>query len=88
MSVALVTGAAQGLGRETALRLAAEGASVACLDIDGPAVSSVAEQITAAGRKAVACQADVASEQSVAKPAEQVAKKPAAQATEQPEAEE
>jgi NAD(P)-dependent dehydrogenase (short-subunit alcohol dehydrogenase family) len=67
---ALVTGAGAGIGRATALRLAAEGAGVACLDLDGPAVTSVADQIVARGGKAIACQADVASEPSVAEAVE------------------
>lgn len=42
---AVVTGAASGIGAATARRLAAEGAFVAALDIDGDAVGAVAEEI-------------------------------------------
>jgi NAD(P)-dependent dehydrogenase (short-subunit alcohol dehydrogenase family) len=62
----LVTGAGAGIGRATALRLAADGAGVACLDIDGPAAASVAGEITVAGGVAVAGQADVSSEPQLA----------------------
>ena len=43
--VAVVTGAASGIGKAMAERFAAEGADVAVLDIDGDAVSSVARKI-------------------------------------------
>jgi len=50
--IALVTGAAQGIGRATALLLAREGAAVAVTDIDAAAGEPVAEAIRAAGGKA------------------------------------
>ncbi|NBM17899.1 SDR family oxidoreductase [Streptomyces sp. GC420] len=51
--VVVVTGAGQGLGREHALALAAEGARVVVNDL-GDAAGSVAEEIRAAGGTAVA----------------------------------
>ena len=43
--VALVTGAGGGIGRAVAVRLAAEGASVVCADVDGQAARSTAEDV-------------------------------------------
>jgi len=59
---ALVTGAQQGIGRATALALAAAGADVAVnwLD-DRPAAESAAAEISRLGRKAVLVQGSVAS---------------------------
>ncbi|MFM9443038.1 SDR family oxidoreductase [Streptomyces acidiscabies] len=56
--VAVVTGAGQGLGREHALALAAEGAAVVVNDL-GEAAKSVAEEITASGGTAVADVGDI-----------------------------
>jgi NAD(P)-dependent dehydrogenase (short-subunit alcohol dehydrogenase family) len=78
--VALVTGAARprGIGRATALRLAADGADVACLDIARPYTEApghttatqddldgVVAEIEGLGRRAVAVRADVADEAEV-----------------------
>jgi NAD(P)-dependent dehydrogenase (short-subunit alcohol dehydrogenase family) len=47
--VALVTGVESGIGRATALRLAADGAAVGCLGLGEDALAGVAEEIRAAG---------------------------------------
>ena len=58
--VAIVTGAASGIGRATARRLASEGAAVACLDVSTAAVEEVAAGIVSAGGQALALTCDVA----------------------------
>jgi glucose 1-dehydrogenase len=63
--VALVTGAASGIGRATALALAQEGADVAVNDLNaGPAEDVVAE-VRTLGRRALLCPADVADQSAV-----------------------
>lgn len=51
--VAVVTGAAKGIGRSAALRFAEEGAKVVCTDMDEDAGYKVADEIGAAGGDAV-----------------------------------
>ena len=57
--VAIVSGSGRGIGREIALKLASEGASVVINDLDAePAAQTVAE-IVAAGGSAIACPGSV-----------------------------
>jgi len=62
---AVVTGASSGIGRATARRLAAEGAAVACLDIDDDRLTAVVAEIEDAGGHALAIHCDVAEEDAV-----------------------
>ncbi len=57
--MAIVTGAARGLGREIALTLAAAGLAVAAADINADAAAATAAAIEAAGGKSVGLQLDV-----------------------------
>lgn len=59
---AIVTGGAGGIGRATAMALAAEGAAVAVVDVNGEAADAVAAEIRDAGFTAIAIRADVSSE--------------------------
>jgi 3-oxoacyl-[acyl-carrier protein] reductase len=61
--VAIITGAAQGIGREYALRFAREGAVVVIADLREEQARGVANEIGAAGGRALAMRADVTSEE-------------------------
>jgi 2,3-dihydro-2,3-dihydroxybenzoate dehydrogenase len=63
--VALVTGAAGGIGTEVARKLALNGAAVALLDRDVPALWALAEELSAAGHRVAAVVADVTSSSEV-----------------------
>jgi 3-oxoacyl-[acyl-carrier protein] reductase len=61
----LITGAASGIGRETALIFAREGANVVCADIDAEGARRTAEAVVQKGRKSLAVQTDVTSHEQV-----------------------
>jgi len=63
--VALVTGAGSGIGQAAARRLAEEGASVFCVDLNGAAVEALAAELKGDGYPAAAWQCDVSSETAV-----------------------
>jgi 3-oxoacyl-[acyl-carrier protein] reductase len=64
---ALITGAGNGIGRETARRLAAEGVRVFSLDMDPAGNAETAAQVRAAGGVCEAVQGDVANAADVAR---------------------
>ena len=62
--VALITGAARGLGRAYAHRFARDGYAVVVADLNGPQAESVRDELTAAGGTAIATPTDVSVEAS------------------------
>lgn len=70
--VAVVTGAARGIGRAIALVLAREGAAVAALDLDSEGVADTTRQVRAIGGNALDQTCDVSDELAVRTAFEQV----------------
>jgi len=73
--VAIVTGAAQGIGAATAERLAREGRAVAVLDLQETEAQKVADGITTAGGTAIAVGCDVSDPDQVTTAVETVAER-------------
>ncbi|MYB41136.1 MAG: SDR family oxidoreductase [Chloroflexi bacterium] len=63
--VAMVTGAASGIGRATSLTLAREGAAVMCADVNTEGAQETADAIAAAGGTAAVVELDVTDEEAV-----------------------
>jgi 3-oxoacyl-[acyl-carrier protein] reductase len=65
LRVAIVTGAARGIGAATARRLATDGMAVGVLDLDVGSCDATAAAITTAGGRAIAVGADVSKDDQV-----------------------
>jgi 3-hydroxybutyrate dehydrogenase len=63
--VAIITGAASGIGKEIAILFAREGAKVAIADLDQKAADAAAKEIDPSGKRAIGVAMDVASEEQV-----------------------
>ncbi len=63
--IALVTGAAQGIGRAIALELAAAGATLALADMNEAKLAETAAELAAAGSTAAAFTINVSSQESI-----------------------
>jgi 3-oxoacyl-[acyl-carrier protein] reductase len=71
--IAIVTGAARGIGAAAARRLAKDGAALAVLDLDADSCGATVEAITAAGGRAIAVGADVGHDDQVQAAVDKVA---------------
>jgi 3-oxoacyl-[acyl-carrier protein] reductase len=71
--VAVVTGAARGIGAGVAVRLAADGFAVAVVDLEESAGKETVERITAAGGRAIAVGTDVSNSAAVQSGVERIA---------------
>ncbi|HZZ48543.1 MAG TPA: 3-oxoacyl-ACP reductase FabG [Pseudonocardia sp.] len=71
--VALVTGAARGIGASIAARLARDGCDVAVLDLDEDQCAETVARVEATGRRGMAVAADVSDEAAVGAAVERVA---------------
>ncbi|UXH46127.1 SDR family oxidoreductase [Rossellomorea vietnamensis] len=73
--VAVITGAATGIGAATAKVFAQEGATVVCADVNEEEMNKTVDEIKSEGGNAMAFQLDVSSEESVTSFAEEIKKK-------------
>ncbi len=73
--IALVTGAAQGIGRDIALALATDGADTAICDVNLEAAQKTAAEIESKGKKSLALKANVAASADVTALIDQVVEK-------------
>jgi 3-oxoacyl-[acyl-carrier protein] reductase len=64
--VVLITGAASGIGRATALRAAADGAAIGAIDVDADGLAALVDDLTARGARAELRTADVADPDAIA----------------------
>ena len=72
--VALITGAASGIGKAIAMKFAGEGACVSLVDIDKQSVNDLAREINESGKKAISILCDVTIEPQVNQAVEQTVK--------------
>ena len=71
--VVIVTGAARGIGAAIARAFAGEGARLALLDVDAPALVALAKELSAGGREATAFRCDVTASREVRETVDAVA---------------